>query len=65
MISIISMKSPLLVWWTFFVLWSCAMKNKKEVSTAPSTELTNKKTKWQLLGKQKALIFMSVPLSFT
>ena len=37
------------------------MKNKKEVSTAPSTELTNKKTKWQLLGKQKALIFMSVP----
>ena len=61
MISIISMKSPLLVWWTFFVLWSCAMKNKKEVSTAPSTELTNKKTKWQLLGKQKALIFMSVP----
>ena len=61
MISIISMKSPLLVWWTFFVLWSCAMKNKKEVSSAPSTELTNKKTKWQLLGKQKALIFMSVP----
>ncbi len=36
------------------------MKNKKNVSPV-STELTNKKSKWQLLGKQKALIFMSLP----
>jgi len=36
------------------------MKSKKSVSPA-TTELTNKKTKWQLLGKQKALIAMSLP----
>lgn len=37
------------------------MKNKKSVSSATATELTNKKSKWQLLGKQKMLILMSVP----
>jgi len=37
------------------------MKNKKEVKPETSTGLTNKKSKWQILGKQKALIFMSVP----
>jgi len=38
------------------------MKNKKEVGSVPATELTNnKKSKLQLLGKQKALIAMSVP----
>ncbi len=38
------------------------MKNKKSVDAElVATELTNKKNKWKLLGKQKALIFMSVP----
>jgi len=37
------------------------MKNKKDVSTVPTTELTNKKDKWKLLGKQKALVLMSLP----
>ena len=37
------------------------MKNKKTVSTEENTVLTNKKNKWQLLMKQKALIWMSVP----
>lgn len=37
------------------------MKNKKASSAVATTELTNKKNKWQLLGKQKALIAMSVP----
>ena len=39
------------------------MKNKKtEKSVAvTATELTNKKNKWKLLGKQKMLILMSVP----
>lgn len=38
------------------------MKNKKSVSSAPATELTrNKKSKWQLLSKQKMLMLMSVP----
>lgn len=36
------------------------MKNKKTAS-AETTELTVKKNKWQLLGKQKALILMSLP----
>lgn len=38
----------------------CDMKSKKEVSVLP-TGLTNKKTKWQRLMKQKALIYMSLP----
>lgn len=38
------------------------MKNKKTVDAVEnSTVLTNKKSKWQLLMKQKALIWMSVP----
>ena len=37
------------------------MKNKKTVSTEEITVLTNKKSKWRLLGKQKSLILMSVP----
>ena len=39
------------------------MKNKKskESVAVTSTELTNKKSKWKLLGKQKMLILMSVP----
>lgn len=37
------------------------MKSKKTVSTEETTVLTNKKSKWQLLGKQKSLILMSVP----
>ena len=39
------------------------MKNKKtkEAVAVPATELTNKKNKWKLLGKQKMLIAMSVP----
>ncbi len=37
------------------------MKNKKSVSTAETTVLTNKKSKWQLLKKQKALVWMSLP----
>ena len=39
------------------------MKNKKskESVAVTSTELTNKKSKWKLLGKQKMLIAMSVP----
>ena len=38
------------------------MKNKKTVEAVEnSTVLTNKKSKWQLLMKQKALIWMSVP----
>lgn len=37
------------------------MKNKIVVSPVPTTDLTNKKTKWQRLKKQKALILMSVP----
>lgn len=38
------------------------MKNKKSTSDNPATaELINRKSKWHLLGKQKALILMSVP----
>lgn len=38
------------------------MKNKKTVDAVEkATVLTNKKSKWQLLMKQKALIWMSVP----
>lgn len=37
------------------------MKNQKETSVVPATDLANKKTKWQRLIKQKALIYMSLP----
>ncbi len=37
------------------------MNQKTSVSSLPTTELTNKKTTWQRLKKQKALILMSVP----
>ena len=40
------------------------MKNKKTTAEAVAvteTALTNKKSKWKLLGKQKVLILMSVP----
>ncbi|MCQ2572593.1 MAG: ABC transporter permease subunit [Treponema sp.] len=37
------------------------MKNKEKMSSAPTTELVVKKSKINLLKKQKALIFMSVP----
>ncbi|MBC6713140.1 sugar ABC transporter permease [Treponema sp. Marseille-Q3903] len=37
------------------------MENKKLAGSVPATQLTNKKNKWKILGKQKALIFMSVP----
>ena len=37
------------------------MKNKKTVESVQTTDLTNKKSKWQILMKQKALIWMSVP----
>ncbi|MCR5187919.1 MAG: ABC transporter permease subunit [Treponema sp.] len=37
------------------------MKSKKTVTSITETSLTNKKTKWQILGKQKALILMSLP----
>lgn len=37
------------------------MKNQKEMSVVPATDLANKKTKWQRLIKQKALIYMSLP----
>ncbi|MCQ2590555.1 MAG: ABC transporter permease subunit [Treponema sp.] len=37
------------------------MKDKKNVSAVEVTELTNRKSKWKLLGKQKALMLMSIP----
>lgn len=37
------------------------MKDKKKENPGTETALTVKKNKWRLLGKQKALIFMSVP----
>ncbi|MCQ2597286.1 MAG: hypothetical protein MJ181_05500, partial [Treponema sp.] len=37
------------------------MKNKEKMSSASETELVVKKSKINLLKKQKALIFMSVP----
>lgn len=37
------------------------MKNTKSVSPAPTVLTNKKKGFWQMLGKQKALVFMSVP----
>ena len=51
-------RQSIIFWWLFF------MKNKKNESKAvvdKSTVLANRKSKLQLLGKQKMLILMSVP----
>ncbi len=37
------------------------MKNKKNAGAVINPELANKKSKWQILGKQKMLILMSLP----
>lgn len=37
------------------------MKNKNVTSDISTPELVNRKNKWHLLGKQKALVLMSVP----